>query len=85
MRRDSISYYLFQTYPTILFELLPNPPANAANYRFDSVAVKEPKFEIDGVFLPPETETPGVVYLELINLTPVLSTTSIGVQNLRKI
>lgn len=85
MRRDSTSYYLFQTYPTILFELLPNPPANAANYRFDSVAVKEPKFEIDGVFLPPETETPGVVYLELINLTPVLSTTSIGVQNLRKI
>ena len=62
MRRDSIFYYLFQTYPTILFELLPNPPANAANYRFDSVAVKEPKFEIDGVFLSPETETPGVVY-----------------------
>ena len=53
MRRDSIFYYLFQTYPTLLFELLPNPPANAANYRFDSVAVKEPKFEIDGVFLPP--------------------------------
>ena len=62
MRRDSIFYYLFQTYPTLLFELLPNPPANAANYRFDSVAVKEPRFEIDGVFLPPETETPGVVY-----------------------
>jgi predicted transposase YdaD len=62
MRRDSIFYYLFQKYPTLLFELLENPPANAANYRFDSVAVKEPKFEIDGVFLPPETETPGVVY-----------------------
>ncbi|MDD1414303.1 Rpn family recombination-promoting nuclease/putative transposase [Dolichospermum sp. ST_con] len=62
MRRDSIFYYLFQKYPTILFELLENPPANAVNYRFDSVAVKEPKFEIDGVFLPPETELPGVVY-----------------------
>ncbi|BAY04393.1 Rpn family recombination-promoting nuclease/putative transposase [Anabaena cylindrica FACHB-243] len=62
MRRDSIFYYLFQKYPTLLFELLENAPANAANYRFDSVAVKEPKFEIDGVFLPPETETPGVVY-----------------------
>ncbi len=24
-------------------------PDNAADYRFDSVAVKEPKFEIDGV------------------------------------
>ncbi len=30
-------------------------------YRFDSVAVKEPRFEIDGVFLPPESE-PGIVY-----------------------
>ncbi|MGB3206751.1 MAG: DUF2887 domain-containing protein [Crinalium sp.] len=36
--------------------------ANAQSYRFDSVAVKEPKFEIDGVFLPPASETPGVVY-----------------------
>jgi predicted transposase/invertase (TIGR01784 family) len=35
---------------------------NAGEYRFDSVAVKEPKFEIDGVFLPPETQNPGVVY-----------------------
>jgi predicted transposase/invertase (TIGR01784 family) len=41
---------------------LTNPPANAGEYKFDSVAVKEPKFEIDGVFLPPETEIPGVVY-----------------------
>ncbi|BAY90148.1 hypothetical protein FDUTEX481_08035 [Tolypothrix sp. PCC 7601] len=39
-----------------------NPPANAGEYRFDSVAVKEPKFEIDGVFLPPESQNPGVVY-----------------------
>jgi len=62
MRRDSIFYQLFQQTPEILFELLDNPPANAQNYRFDSVAVKEPKFEIDGVFLPPESETPGVVY-----------------------
>lgn len=62
MRRDSIFYQLFQQSPQILFELLEDPPANAQNYRFDSVAVKEPKFEIDGVFLPPESETPGVVY-----------------------
>ena len=62
MRRDSIFYQLFQQSPQLLFELLENPPANAQNYRFDSVAVKEPKFEIDGVFLPPELETPGIVY-----------------------
>nr|WP_322743671.1 DUF2887 domain-containing protein [Romeria gracilis] len=62
MRRDSIFYHLFQQSPELLFELLDNPPANAQDYRFDAVAVKEPRFEIDGVFLPPESESPGVVY-----------------------
>ena len=62
MRRDSIFYKLFQQCPTLLFQLLTNLPENVGEYRFDSVAVKEPKFEIDGVFLPPESENPGVVY-----------------------
>jgi predicted transposase/invertase (TIGR01784 family) len=62
MRRDSIFYKLFQQSPTLLFELLKNPPANANEYKFDSVAVKEPRFEIDGIFLPPENESLGVVY-----------------------
>jgi predicted transposase/invertase (TIGR01784 family) len=62
MRRDSIFYKLFQQYPSLLFELLTNRPTNTEAYQFDSVAVKEPKFEIDGVFLPPESESPGVVY-----------------------
>ncbi|MBE9199305.1 MULTISPECIES: Rpn family recombination-promoting nuclease/putative transposase [unclassified Nodularia (in: cyanobacteria)] len=62
MRRDSIFYKLFQQAPTLLFELLANPPENADAYRFDSVAVKEPKFEIDGVFLPPENAGAGIVY-----------------------
>jgi predicted transposase YdaD len=50
MRRDSIFYKLFQQFPSLLFELLTNPPENADKYKFDSVAVKEPKFEIDGRF-----------------------------------
>ncbi len=62
MRRDSIFYKLFQQSPSLLFELLINPPKNAGEYKFDSVAVKEPKFEIDGVFLPPENAGAGVVY-----------------------
>lgn len=60
MRRDPIFYQMFQRYPVLLFDLIGNRPDNAADYRFDSVAVKEPKFEIDGVFLPPSE--PGVVY-----------------------
>ncbi|MBD2454554.1 DUF2887 domain-containing protein [Nostoc sp. FACHB-87] len=62
MRRDSIFYKLFQQSPSLLFALLTNPPNNADEYIFDSVAVKEPKFEIDGVFLPPQNPNPGVVY-----------------------
>jgi len=65
MRRDSIFYKLFQQSPTLLFELLPDPPNNAAAYRFDSVAIKEPRFEIDGVFLPPEGETGTVYFCEV--------------------
>ncbi|TYQ29925.1 Rpn family recombination-promoting nuclease/putative transposase [Pseudanabaena sp. UWO310] len=60
MRRDSIFYKLFQQFPPLLFQLLPSPPPNADVYRFDSGAVKEPKFEIDGVFLPNEAD--GIVY-----------------------
>ncbi len=61
MRRDSIFFRLFQQFPTLLFELVDDPPDNADRYRFDSVAVKETKFEIDGVFLPPSGRK-GVVY-----------------------
>jgi predicted transposase/invertase (TIGR01784 family) len=62
MRRDSIFYKIFSSNPALIFELLPTAPANANDYQFDSVAVKEPKFEIDGVFIPPQTDGTGVVY-----------------------
>ncbi len=62
MKRDSLFYRLFSQSPELLFDLLDDRPNNAPQYRFDSVAVKEPKFEIDGVFLPPESEAPGIVY-----------------------
>lgn len=62
MRRDSIFYVLFKQSPTLLFELLETIPELAAQYRFESVAVKEPKFEIDGVFLPPASGKPGTVF-----------------------
>jgi predicted transposase/invertase (TIGR01784 family) len=61
MRRDPIFYQMFQRSPQLLFDLIGTHPHNASDYRFDSVAVKEPKFEIDGVFLPPES-TVGTVY-----------------------
>jgi predicted transposase/invertase (TIGR01784 family) len=60
MRRDSIFYQLFRQSPTLLFELLPQPPANAQSYVFESIEVKETSFRIDGVFLP--SNPAGIVY-----------------------
>jgi predicted transposase/invertase (TIGR01784 family) len=60
MRRDTIFYQLFQQSPTLLFELLPQPPENAARYTFEAVEVKETGFRLDGVFLPPDVS--GAIY-----------------------
>jgi predicted transposase/invertase (TIGR01784 family) len=62
MRRDSIFYRLFRQSPRLLFELLDTPPADAVNYRFDTIGVKETRFEMDGVFLPPDTSPPGTIF-----------------------
>jgi predicted transposase/invertase (TIGR01784 family) len=62
MRRDSIFYRLFRQSPHFLFELLNTPPTDAASYRFESIGVKETRFEMDGVFLPPDTSPPGTVF-----------------------
>jgi predicted transposase/invertase (TIGR01784 family) len=69
MRRDPIFYSLFQRRPQLLFELTGLSPENAQGYRFDSVAVKEPKFEIDGVFLPPE-DSPGTIFFVEVQFQP---------------
>jgi predicted transposase/invertase (TIGR01784 family) len=60
MRRDTIFYQLFTQFPALLFELVPNPPPNFADYIFNSVEVKETSFRIDGVFLPPDSN--GIIY-----------------------
>jgi predicted transposase/invertase (TIGR01784 family) len=68
MRRDSIFYSLFKRSPSLLFELLAEVPDTAIRYRFESVAVKEPSFVIDGVFLPPESEVAGVVFFAEVQM-----------------
>jgi predicted transposase/invertase (TIGR01784 family) len=60
MRRDTIFYQLFRQSPTLLFDLLSQPPENAAEYIFESIEVKEKSFRIDGVFLPPDSS--GMVF-----------------------
>jgi predicted transposase/invertase (TIGR01784 family) len=60
MRRDTIFYQLFRQSPTLLFDLISQPPKDADRYTFDSVEVKETSFRMDGVFVPPDPS--GIVY-----------------------
>ncbi|WP_392479642.1 DUF2887 domain-containing protein [Nostoc sp. C110] len=62
MRRDTIFYKLFKQFPGLLFELVDEPPAEAENYQFESVEVKETAFRIDGVFLPPDNAVSKTVF-----------------------
>jgi predicted transposase/invertase (TIGR01784 family) len=68
MRRDSIFYSIFQRSPSLPFELLADVPEAASQYRFESVAVKEPTFVIDGVFLPPASEPQGTVFFAEVQM-----------------
>lgn len=71
MKRDTIFYTFFQQSPKAIFDLLPNPPKNAGDYRFDAVSVKEAKFEMDGVFLPPD-DARGTVYFCEVQMQKIL-------------
>ncbi|MEH1768518.1 Rpn family recombination-promoting nuclease/putative transposase [Nostoc sp.] len=62
MRRDAIFYTIFKRVPGLFFELVEQPPPEAASYRFESVEVKEPTFRIDGVFLPPPDATSQTIF-----------------------
>ena len=58
MHTDTIFYQIFLTFHTLLFELLGQPPENAAGYQFTSVEVKEKAFRFDGIFMPNSEEKP---------------------------
>jgi predicted transposase/invertase (TIGR01784 family) len=68
MRRDTIFYQLFRQSPTLLFDLIAQPPENANQYIFDSVEVKETAFRLDGVFIPPDRT--GIVYFCEVQFQP---------------
>lgn len=53
MRTDSLFYLIFQTQPSILFELLGDADSRASTYSFASQEVKQTSFRIDGIFVPP--------------------------------
>jgi predicted transposase/invertase (TIGR01784 family) len=70
MKRDTLFYRIFKEFPELLFQLTGDPPLNAADYRFNSVAVKEPTFTIDGVFEPLVLDGTGTMYLAEVQMQP---------------
>jgi predicted transposase/invertase (TIGR01784 family) len=52
VKTDPIFYRLFQTFPSVFFELIGRPQEEATAYEFRSVEIKQTAFRIDGVFIP---------------------------------
>jgi predicted transposase/invertase (TIGR01784 family) len=66
VKTDSIFFRIFQTRPSILFELLGVPSELGDCYDFQSVEVKQTAFRIDGVFVPrPDALDRTVIFAEV--------------------
>jgi predicted transposase/invertase (TIGR01784 family) len=70
MRRDTLYYQIFKEFPELLFLLTGDSPQNAAEYKFNSVEVKERTFRIDGVFEPLVLDGTGTMYLAEVQMQP---------------
>ncbi len=64
MKTDTLFYQLFQTFHSLLFELIEQPSSIAEGYKFVAVEVKEKAFRFDGVFLPDVSDKP-VIFTEV--------------------
>lgn len=70
MKTDTIFYSLFQSFPSIFFELIDHPPQEAEIYQFSSVEVKQLAFRIDGVFLPSADASEQPIYFAEVQFQP---------------
>ena len=58
MKTDTLFYQLFQTFHTLLFELIDRPVSEAEGYQFRSVEIKEKAFRFDGILVPRQKNKP---------------------------
>jgi predicted transposase/invertase (TIGR01784 family) len=70
VKNDTIFYRLFQSFPSIFFELINQPPEAANAYQFSSVEVKQLSFRIDGVFLPASNAPSPTIYFVEVQFQP---------------
>ena len=66
MKTDPIFYRLFQSFPSVFFELIGRSPEEATAYDFRSVEIKQTAFRIDGVFIPvSRSAQPPILFAEV--------------------
>ncbi len=64
MKTDTLFYQLFQSFHTLLFELIDRPIADADGYQFTTAEIKEKAFRFDGIFIPTTDDKP-IFFLEV--------------------
>ncbi|MFN9018028.1 MAG: Rpn family recombination-promoting nuclease/putative transposase [Pseudanabaena sp.] len=68
MRTDTLFFQLFQTFHTLLFELIDRPISEAEGYKFSSAEIKEKAFRFDGIFMPTANDKP--IFLAEVQFQP---------------
>jgi predicted transposase/invertase (TIGR01784 family) len=70
VKTDTIFYSLFQTFPSIFFELINHSPTEAVTYEFTSREVKQLAFRLDGLFLPTTKDPKKPFYIVEVQFQP---------------
>ncbi|MFM7601358.1 MAG: Rpn family recombination-promoting nuclease/putative transposase [Pseudanabaena sp.] len=68
MRTDTLFFKLFQSFHTLLFELIDRPISEAEGYKFSSAEIKEKAFRFDGIFMPTANDKP--IFLAEVQFQP---------------
>ena len=61
-------FQLFQSFHTLLFELIDRPTSEAEGYKFSSAEIKEKAFRFDGIFMPETNDKP--IFLAEVQFQP---------------
>jgi predicted transposase/invertase (TIGR01784 family) len=64
LKTDTLFYQLFQSFHTLLFELIDRPIADADGYQFTTAEIKEKAFRFDGIFIP-TTDDKQIFFIEV--------------------
>ncbi len=70
MKTDSLFYRLFQSFPSLLFELMGVKNGKPESYKFRSVEIKQTAFRLDGVFIPQDNDSSLPLFFVEVQFQP---------------